>query len=528
MSDRLHERLAAALRQAGCTALFGLPGGGPNLDVVGSALEAGIEFVLAHGETEAAIMASTYGLLTGTPGAVIATRGPGATSLANGVAQATLDRYPLVAITDTVPAAEYSRVPHQRIDQRALMAPITKTSTTIGQRSDVDHLAGLITGSTRWPYGAVHLDYDPGHAATPTRDPPAEPDRPPAAGVISAAVELIARAERTVVLVGVEAVSHTAALRPLLDRLGAPVLTTYQAVGVVPTEGDLNAGLFTNGALESPILDAADLIITIGLDLVEPIPRRWSYEAAVIRVSAVDQDDDYLPATVDVVGSIASTCERLSAGATGRNRPTGPTEVREAARRRIRDCDIAAFGPSHLVDGVAEHHPPDTIVTVDAGAHFLAVMPLWRVDHPHRLLISNGLATMGFAVPAAIGAALATPGSPVVAFTGDGGMSMTLAELETIARLRLPITVVVFNDATLSLIKIKQTARHGGDRAVTFAPVDFARIAQASGLRGVVVTSIDELDTELSQHEWGTGRVIDARIDPSAYPAMIDTTRGPT
>ncbi len=307
--------------------------------------------------------------------------------------------------------------------------------------------------------------------------------------------------------------------------------TTYRAVGAVPTEGFLNAGLFTNGKLESAVLGDADLIVTVGLDLVEPIPRRWGYDAPVIRVSAVDQVDDYLPATVDLVGAIESTCKelfgRVAPGA-ARAQPRYASDAREAGRRQIRQCDTTAFGPTTLVDAVAKAHPRDSIVTVDAGAHFLAVMPLWSVDRPNRLLISNGLATMGFAVPAAIGAAIATPGCNVIVFTGDGGMSMMLAELETIARLQLPITVVVFNDATLSLIKIKQTARHGGHRSVSYAPVDFAKIAEASGLRGVVVTSSDELDAELALHKWGEPRVIDARIDPSAYPAIIDATRGAT
>ena len=329
MPDQLYERLATALRQAGCTALFGLPGGGPNLDVVGAALQEGIEFVLAHGETEAAIMAGTYGLLTGTPGAVVATRGPGATSLANGVAQATLDRFPLVAITDTVPAAQSSRVAHQRIDQRSFFAPISKTSATIGQHASVQHLTELINESTLWPYGTVHLDYDPTDTTPRSAGPRNRAVREPSTEDISAATDLLARAATPVVVVGAEAVPHAAALRPLLERAGAPVLTTYRAVGAVPTEGFLNAGLFTNGKLESAVLGDADLIVTVGLDLVEPIPRRWGYDAPVIRVSAVDQVDDYLPATVDLVGAIESTCKKLFARVT-----TGAGRIQPDVRNR--------------------------------------------------------------------------------------------------------------------------------------------------------------------------------------------------
>ena len=119
--ESLHHRLAAALAAAGSTTMFGLPGGGPNLDVIGAATAEGLRFVLAHTEAAAAIMASTHGLLTGTSSAVVVTRGPGASSLTNGLAQATLDRYPLVAVTDTVPVASTSRVAHQRLDQRAML-----------------------------------------------------------------------------------------------------------------------------------------------------------------------------------------------------------------------------------------------------------------------------------------------------------------------------------------------------------------------------------------------------------------------
>jgi acetolactate synthase I/II/III large subunit len=177
------------------------------------------------------------------------------------------------------------------------------------------------------------------------------------------------------------------------------------------------------------------------------------------------------------------------------------------------------------VETAAAAVPDHLTTTVDAGAHFLAIMPNWPVAEPLRLLISNGLATMGFAVPAAIGAALARPGQPVLALTGDGGLSMVLSELETIARLDLPITVVVFNDAALSLIEIKQRADHGGRQAVRYQQVDFAAIARASGLDATVVVDDDELTAALAG-DWNRPRLIDARIDPADYPHLIRVTRG--
>ena len=518
--------LAKALGEAGVGAAFGVPGGGPNLDLVGALLDIDIDFILAHAESSAAIMAATHGLITQTPTPVIVTRGPGATSVANGTAQATLDRFPLIVVTDTVPAAQRQRVAHQRVDQRAFFAPITKASATVAADVDAETLVGLLTVPTTWPFGAVHLDYDAsGH---PDADAHLEvvvaPDTGALSAAISAAVDLVGQAERPVVIVGMEAAA-TPELAEILVRFGAPVLSTYQAAGLVDTNGSVGAGLFTNGALERPVLDAADLIITVGLDLVEPIPAPWTQAAPVVRLSSVIQLDDYLPATIDVVGPLAETA-RTVLQPNHRWADGEATALCSQARDHIRHAESSdTFGPVQLVETAIAALPETITTTVDAGAHFLAVMPLWPVSEPFRLLISNGLATMAFAVPAAIGAAIARPGEPVLAFTGDGGMSMTMAELETIARLQLPITVVVFNDATLSLIRIKQTAEHGGDRAVAYQLTDFAEVARASGIDGYVVNSALEFRTVLAQ-DWDRPRLIDARIDPSSYPALLAATRG--
>jgi acetolactate synthase-1/2/3 large subunit len=152
-------------------------------------------------------------------------------------------------------------------------------------------------------------------------------------------------------------------------------------------------------------------------------------------------------------------------------------------------------------------------------------MPLWETDEPGSVLISNGLATMGFSLPAAIGAALASPGRRVACFVGDGGLGMVLAELETLARLRLDVTVVVFDDATLSLIKLKQQQAQGGPRAVGYGAVDFAAAATALGVPGTAVDDADGLRRALSAPGRGP-RLVDARIDPAAYPHVIRTIRG--
>ncbi len=552
--DGLALRLARILADRSDT-LFGVPGGGPNLDVVGAAADAGMRFVLAHGESAAAIMASTYGLVTSSVAGVVVTRGPGAASAVNGVAQATLDRYPLVAITDTVPARQRDRVSHQLIDQRAMFQPVTKHSTTITNAMPVDLLAAAVDRATAWPYGAVHLDYDAGGLAEP---PPIEPTQgpndtvsrsalPSSPAPVDEAVTLLLDSRRPLVIVGMEAAAAGPPVVEALERLGCPVLTTYQAVGLVPTEGSLHAGIYTNGTLEQPTLDSADLLLTVGLDTVEPIPTPWQSSVPVVRISATAAIDEFVPVTVDLIGPPAAVTvdvvDRLAAAERdwSPNWPEGAAaRLRTEARARLRpetgtglgidgETGGARFGPLELVDTATRSIPDEVAeqltVTVDAGAHFLAVMPNWPVTDRFRLLISNGLATMGFALPAAIGAALARPGKPVLAFTGDGGLAMTMAELETMARLELPITVVVFNDAALSLIAIKQQDHHGGEAAIRYRLTDFATIAIASGLRGTVVESPRELAQALTR-DWTRPRLIDARIDPTDYRSLLAATRG--
>jgi acetolactate synthase-1/2/3 large subunit len=525
MTDSPSQRLARALRSAGTDMAFGVPGGGPNLDVVGAMQAEGIRFILSHGETPACIMASTYGQITGRVSPVVVTRGPGAAVAVNGAAQATLDRQPLVLITDTVPAATTERVAHQRIDQRALFASVTVGAVTLGDATTDEDLAAVISTASTWPHGAVHVDYDPAGGG------PASLRHNTGAGSAdtSGISQAIAVATRPIILLGVGAVGAASELRPVLESFGAPILSTYQATGIIGSEHPLCGGLFTNGASERPLIDQADLIIAIGLDMVEPIPAPWTYSAPVVSLAPSPTADPYMPIGHEAVGDVGLlTAEVLTAEVlTGAHSWTADAGAvhRESVRSQLH-AEPLELGPVDLVKAVAECAPATLTTTVDAGAHFLAIMPFWSVTEPNRLLISNGLATMGYSVPAAIGAALARPGEPVLSFVGDGGLGMVLAELETIARLDLPITVVVFNDAALSLIEIKQTdAAHGGKDAVDYAFTDFSTVAGAMGLESRIVHTTDEVKAALGT-DWSKPRLIDARIDPSPYKHLIGVTRG--
>ena len=574
--------IVAALAGAGTRLMFGVPGGGPNLDVVGAAAAAGMSFVLAHGETAATIMAATCADLTGAPGAVVVTRGPGLASAVNGIAHAALDRLAVVVIADTVPAHQRDRVSHQRLDQAALGRSVAKAALTAGpaQPGPVAELAVRLALAA--PAGPVLVNMDPGMEAVPasgdaaatgtvpatgavpasdtrpaggtrpaTDDPPALTNGPATDGSavrspharahaagheLAPLAEALRAARRPVVLLGPGALAHAAAARGVLAGCGIPALHTYRARGIMPDSGAEAAGLVTGGTMEWPLLAASDLIVGLGVDPAELIPAAWDYPARTILVSETSatagESGRYFTGGTALTAPLGAAIKLIAAH---RHRSGWPPAAGRAAKNgalaRLREAARPAPGllsPQEVVATVRAQAPPQTIATVDAGAHMLVAMPLWEVEEPHRLLISSGLATMGYALPAAIAAALCAPGVPVVAFTGDGGLGMTLMEIETAVRLWLRVVVVVFNDATLSLIKIKQRPDgHGGPEAVGYRPASCAAAATALGAAGAPVSDAAGLASELAAALNRDGpTVIDASIDPATYPAVMDLTRG--
>lgn len=537
-SQAVAAAIAGALSRAGTHLVFGVPGGGPNLDVVGAAADAGLRFVLAHGETAAAIMAATCADLTGSPGAVVVTRGPGLASVVNGIAHAALDRLPLVVVTDTVPARERERISHQRLDQDALGDSVAKASVTASGDDPERAAERAVRLALAPPAGPVVVNVDPDRpAAAQPQVPASGASEPPGPGGNARALlgDALRGARRPVVLVGLGALPCAAAVRTALAGSGIPVLHTYRARGIVPDCAPEAAGLFTGGTMESPLLAAADLIIGLGVDPVELIPASWDYPAATVLATEYPAGSaEYFTGGTEIVIPLPAAAQVLAAHRTGHRWPdaVGSTAKQDVINR-LGWVAVAAPGrltPQDVVTTARAAVPAQAIATVDSGAHMLAVMPLWPVDEPQRLLISSGLATMGYALPAAIGAALCSPGVPVIAFTGDGGLGMTLMEIETAVRLGLRVIVIVFNDSALSLIKIKQRASgQGGDEAVGYGRTSFAGAAEAMGAAAASAGDREELAAALTAALGRDGpTVIDARVDPAGYPALLDLTRGAT
>jgi acetolactate synthase-1/2/3 large subunit len=521
---QLAQVTAHALAGAGSDTMFGVPGGGNNLEPIGAAEADGLRFVLTHTETAAACMAGVYGELTRQPTACLVTRGPGAASSVNGIAQALLDRQPVIVISDAVSAADSRRVAHQRLDQAALFGPVTKWSTPLGPCDPARTMqAALDTALSPRP-GPVHLDFDP----TATHQPP-KPPKLTRTGSLAEVNDVLAGATSLVVVLGLGARHAAPSIRDLLKDTNIPVLQTYKAKGVVADSSTNAAGLLTGATMEGPILAAADAILAIGLDTVELIPAPWPYSAPVVSLAEWPEDSPYFVAAAEVVGPLDELIAGLDPLKDG-------WDARAAQRHQQRGLDALVGGPAaqtglapwDVVRRVRAVAPSGSIATVDAGAHMLLAMPLWTTDKPGEVLVSSGLATMGFSLPAAVAASLAVPHERVFCFVGDGGLGMVLAELETLARLRLRVTVVVFNDSLLSLIRIKQRPTgQGGDAAVAYRRTNFAAIAEGCGVLAVRVGTGDELEAAARSSLEEVGPVlIDVLTDPSGYPYVLDAIRG--
>jgi acetolactate synthase-1/2/3 large subunit len=527
------EMVMAALRTAGARCLFGVPGGGSSLDLMAAARAEGMGFYLARTETGAAIMAGAMAELTGAPCPVLTTRGPGVSAAANGLANASLERAPVVLLADGFSPRERAFACHQFFDHAALMRPVTKAQLR-AEAAPGQAIAAALQAALTPPLGPVLLEItgeaaraETGPAPVFTRPAP----RPPVATAVAAAQALIAAARRPVIVAGLEAVPASRELRALADAMGCPVLVTYKAKGVVADRHPLFGGVFTGGAAEAPLLHEADLIILAGADPVEFISQPWRYKAPVIDVASVPRSPHYFTPAAAMHGDVGLGLAALAgvgsawsldeiaraknawaaslANGPGGNRGISPQAVVELTQAACR---------------AAGRHPR---VSVDAGAHMFPATTFWAAEEPGDLLISNGLASMGFALPAGIAAALYDPERGAVAFTGDGGLLMCMGELATAAALGVKLTVVVFNDATLSLIDIKKGERALPEGGLDWPMVDFAAVMRGCGGLGFSAHDEQGFAAAMAEALAQPGvSLVDARVDPGSYPAQIKALRG--
>ncbi len=541
--------IVSRLHDAGVGFLFGIPGGGSNLDLLDAAGRAGLPFVLTATETAGAIAALAQAEISGRPGACLTTLGPGVASVVNGVACAWLDRAPLLVFTDSHPASARRSVEHQQLDHAALLAPVTKWSGTLSAENADAVLREAIDRASTYPRGPVHIECPADVTTMDWRDRGVSTE----AGVSpsdaveggralldpAALVPLLSRARKPLLLIGLGARRplDAAAIRDFCASHGVPAMVTYKAKGVVPDHDPRFAGVFTNGALEQPMIAEADLLIGVGLDPVELIPRPWTHAPPIVHVGPWAVADRHVPFAAQLVADIPSGMQWV--GELLARAAWDLDAVRRAVvAQRQRLCPKTERLAAHrVVQVAADAAAGKARVTVDAGAHMFPATMLWPVSEPNGMLISNGLSTIGFALPAAIGAALAgregAPGAihehddPVVALTGDGGLLMCAAELLTAVRERLRVITIVFSDASLSLIEIKQQQRAHAPSGVALGDVAWCALAESFGVAAHFAGTEAQLERALAQALDHRGpSLVEARIDPATYPDTLRAVRG--
>jgi len=530
------EEMAAAFKEMGTPFIVGHPGG-ESVELMEAAKAQGMRFILMKQEVAGAMLAATWGEITGSPGVCLSTRGPGATNMVNGIAHAFLDRAPLIAITDRYSAPQQEIGLRQRLDQQAIMQPLVKWSTAIEASVVKQQLRRAVRISTAYAPGPVHFDLPQSETKKlsglsqnlPDLLPNYHYPAPDPRGLESA-VAIIKAAEKPVLLIGLgvlwdKASSSTIALA---EHLGAPVLTTSKCKGTIPEDHPLRAGCIIGGLIERDLVSKADLIITIGLDAVELQPKGWPYSTKVLSLANIPSLDGLVPSVEEVVGNLnhitTVICTLIPEGSGWGI--DAAKRFRERVHKALDTPSLGGLSPQRAVECARQVLPRDTIATCDAGASRLLVVQKWESYGPREFLTSNGLGSMGFAIPGALAARLAHPNRPVIAFTGDGGLLMAVADIQTAVIEKLPIIILVFDDGEIGLIRTKQTIKGIDPYGVHLGGINWEYLARGLGANGTTVDSEATLSSAL-EHAIKSNEttVIGVKIDASGYVDQFNALR---
>lgn len=534
-STNVARNVVAALRDMGVRHVFGVPSGGWVDYMEAIRTTDGIDFVLTSHEGGAGFMADVCGRLTGVPGVCFGTFGPGATNLATGVGGATLDRSPMIALTDEMPAALRGRTVQMGIDHQALFAPLTKATMRIEAESAVDTLAEAARIALSGRPGAVHVGLPQGMSAVAVDEvriapPAADPAPAPDAAAVEALIAAFAAAEKPVLAIGLGAVHAGVQDRiiALAERFGLPVLLTPMAKGMVAETHPNYAGVLFHALsdLVGQTHAEADLVVAIGYDPIEFNYEGWMRDGlalASLDVAPADIDRDVHPVVADVVGAIAPVLDVLLAlPATVKGWDLAALAARKAeifARLAGRE---GAFAPRAALDVLRDILPADGIMTCDVGAHTHLIGQHWRTPAPGTQIMTNGWSAMGFGLPAAIAAKLCRPDAPVCCVLGDGGFLMTAGELATAAREKLPIVIVIFTDNDLALIRIKQEKK---SNPIYGTPVRAEGTIGGPSLFGVPVTVARDPAEFRAALEAGFAAngpvIVEALLDSREYDELV-------
>lgn len=530
---RVADVAARTLAEAGVTRMFGLPGG-EILDFIEGARRAGIEFILTRHEAAASFMADVTGQIDRRPGVCVSTLGPGAVNMTLGVANAYLDRSPVLTITAAVARSAAPFATHQNLDLEAVYRPFTKMSVTLDGEDTAAKVRRAWRCAIEPRMGPVHIaipsdiakmeDRDSDGADSIQIDPPPVP--PPPKEAIAQLASEVRTASRPVVILGLDLdpVTSPAMVRAFVEHLGVPVFVTPKAKGILPEDHPLFFGVCAGVAADPVIVDLfgrADLLVGIGFDPVES-DKLWHHTMRLASLAPVTIAAGEFRPHVEAVGDIAPGLEALRAERFGAFawREDELRAFRDRMRHALypRDQCGPGLSPTLVTEHLRDVCPRATIMTTDVGSVKFVVSQVWRAYEPLTFFESNGLSSMSYGLPAAMAAKLRFPDRPVVCTIGDGGFGMTMAELETCVRHRVNVVTVVYNDDGLNLIRVVQQHRGYGDYGVGYRHVDFAAVARAHGAWGRRVTSFDDLSDAVREalHLDGPS-VIDVPIDPTEY-----------
>ncbi|HEN7019938.1 TPA: acetolactate synthase AlsS [Streptococcus agalactiae] len=515
--------------------VFGIPGA--KIDRVFDTLEdKGPELIVARHEQNATFMAQAVGRITGEPGVVIATSGPGISNLATGLVTATDEGDAVLAIGGQVKRGDLLKRAHQSMNNVAMLEPITKYSAEV---HDPNTLSETVANAYRLAKsskpGASFISIPQDVTDSPVSVKAIKPLSAPKLGSASVLdinylAQAINNAVLPVLLLGNGASSEgvTATVRRLLDAVKLPVVETFQGAGIVSRELEDETffgrvGLFRNQPGDM-LLKRADLVIAIGYDPIEYEARNWNAEISA-RIIVIDVEqaeiDTYFQPERELIGDMAHTLDLLLPAIKGYELPEGSKEYLKGLRNNIENVSDVKFDrdsahglvhPLDLIDVLQENTTDDMTVTVDVGSHYIWMARYFKSYEARHLLFSNGMQTLGVALPWAISAALLRPNTKVISVSGDGGFLFSAQELETAVRLHLPIVHIIWNDGKYNMVEFQEEMKYGRSSGVDFGPVDFVKYAESFGAKGYRVDSKDSFEETLKQ----------ALIDAENGPVLID------
>ncbi|WP_026832291.1 MULTISPECIES: acetolactate synthase AlsS [Exiguobacterium] len=524
------------LIEQGVDYIFGIPGA--KIDSVFNVLQdRGPELIVARHEQNAAFMAQAIGRLTDKPGVVLVTSGPGASNLATGLVTANSEGDPVVAIAGAVTRADRLKRTHQSMDNQALFTPITNFSAEVQDADNIPEVLSNAFRTAETTSGAafVSIPQDVGLSESNVTSFKAVPT--PKLGIapeewINETANLIEKAQLPVLLLGMRSSQpHVVqAIRALLKRVSIPVVQTFQAAGTLSRELESNfygrVGLFRNQPGDA-LLAEADLVLAVGYDPIGYDPKFWnqpSHERTLIHLDQMRAEiDHFYRPDRELVGDVAATIDALADRLNPLSLPTGSTEFLRGLQQRLEERDIPPIvkdspltHPLYFMKTLREQIADDVTVTVDVGSHYIWMARHFRSYEPRHLLFSNGMQTLGVALPWAIAATLVRPGKKAVSISGDGGFLFSAMELETAVRLNAPLVHFVWRDSGFDMVAFQQEMKYKRKSGTSFGEVDLVKYAESFGAKGLRVNHPSEL-IAVMEEAWQTEGpvIVDVPIDYS-------------